>query len=57
MRNCGMSTDRSKDGGFDVVLINMAIMDIETLQPLADALPKLLKANGMCVKGLALARC
>lgn len=46
-----MSTDRSKDGGFDVVLINMAIMDIETLEPLADALPRLLKKNGMCVDG------
>ncbi|CAI4212030.1 unnamed protein product [Parascedosporium putredinis] len=34
-------------GGFDVVLINMAIMDIETLDPLAEALPKLLKRGGM----------
>ncbi|KJZ76427.1 hypothetical protein HIM_04156 [Hirsutella minnesotensis 3608] len=35
--------------GFDVVLINMAIMDIETLDPLADALPRLLKKNGIFV--------
>lgn len=44
-----MLTAVLKEGGFDVVLINMAIMDVETLDPLADALPKLLKRNGTCV--------
>lgn len=43
----------NKAGGFDVVLINMALMDISTLEPLADALPKLLKKDGMCVFYLA----
>lgn len=28
---------------------NMALMDISDLEPLADALPKLLKRGGMCV--------
>ncbi|POR33264.1 Uncharacterized protein TPAR_06542 [Tolypocladium paradoxum] len=37
------------EGGFDVVVINMAIMDVETLDPLADALPKLLKTSGIFV--------
>ncbi|KAI1419332.1 S-adenosyl-L-methionine-dependent methyltransferase [Xylaria sp. FL1777] len=35
--------------GFDVVIINMAIMDISTIEPLAAALPKLLKKNGIFV--------
>ncbi|EEH38944.2 hypothetical protein PAAG_01406 [Paracoccidioides lutzii Pb01] len=33
------------EGTFDVVTMNMAIMDIGTLEPLAAALPKLLKKN------------
>ncbi len=33
--------------GFDVVLMNMAIMDIATLEPLAAALPKLLAKDGV----------
>ncbi|KAI0136890.1 S-adenosyl-L-methionine-dependent methyltransferase [Xylariales sp. AK1849] len=36
-------------GGFDIVLINMAIMDIATIEPLASALPKLLKPDGVFV--------
>ncbi|KAM0258571.1 hypothetical protein ACHAQJ_003742 [Trichoderma viride] len=36
-------------GGFDIVLMNMAIMDVATLDPLADALPKLLKKDGVFV--------
>ncbi|KAJ8119249.1 hypothetical protein ONZ43_g3763 [Nemania bipapillata] len=36
-------------GGFDVVMMNMAIMDISTIEPLAAALPKLLKKNGIFV--------
>ncbi|KAJ4390307.1 hypothetical protein N0V85_007357 [Neurospora sp. IMI 360204] len=34
---------------FDIVLMNMAIMDVSTLEPLAQALPKLLKPNGVFV--------
>lgn len=34
-------------GGFDAVLLNMAIMDIADLNPLAKALPKLLKPDGV----------
>lgn len=34
-------------GGFDVVIMNMAIMDVSTIEPLAAALPKLLKKDGM----------
>ncbi|EHK18169.1 uncharacterized protein TRIVIDRAFT_159901 [Trichoderma virens Gv29-8] len=36
-------------GGFDIVLMNMAIMDVATLDPLADALPKLLKKDGVFI--------
>ncbi|KAL7793077.1 S-adenosyl-L-methionine-dependent methyltransferase [Trichoderma ceciliae] len=36
-------------GGFDIVLMNMAMMDVATLDPLADALPKLLKKDGVFV--------
>jgi len=32
---------------FDVILINMAIMDVATLDPLAQALPRLLKEDGV----------
>ncbi|KAK7948104.1 uncharacterized protein PG986_008990 [Apiospora aurea] len=35
--------------GFDAVLLNMAIMDIADLKPLAKALPKLLKPDGVFV--------
>lgn len=34
-------------GGYDVILINMAIQDVPTLEPLVEALPKLLKKDGM----------
>lgn len=34
-------------GGFDVVLSNMAIQDIPTLEPMCAMLPKLLKKGGM----------
>lgn len=47
-----MLTAVLQEGGFDVLVINMAIMDVETLDPLADALPKLLKKNGMCVSAI-----
>jgi len=33
--------------GFDIVTINMAIMDIPTIEPLVRALPKLLAKDGM----------
>ncbi|EFY87644.1 methyltransferase type 11 [Metarhizium acridum CQMa 102] len=36
-----------KNGGFDIVTCNMALMDISDLEPLADALPKLLKRGGI----------
>jgi 2-polyprenyl-3-methyl-5-hydroxy-6-metoxy-1,4-benzoquinol methylase len=36
----------SEGNSFDIVVINMAIMDIPTLEPLAGALPRLLKKNG-----------
>ncbi|KAH8123567.1 hypothetical protein FP744_10005897 [Trichoderma asperellum] len=39
-------------GGFDIVLMNMAIMDVATLDPLADALPKLLGKDGVFVATL-----
>ncbi|KAG8414614.1 hypothetical protein J3459_014205 [Metarhizium acridum] len=35
------------NGGFDIVTCNMALMDISDLEPLADALPKLLKRGGI----------
>lgn len=34
-------------GGYDVILMNMAIQDVPTLEPLVEALPKLLKKDGM----------
>ena len=34
---------------FDIVLMNMAIMDVSTIEPLAQALPQLLKPNGVYV--------
>ncbi|KAL0468109.1 S-adenosyl-L-methionine-dependent methyltransferase [Neurospora intermedia] len=37
---------------FDIVLMNMAIMDVSTLEPLVQALPKLLKPNGVFVATL-----
>ncbi|KAH6656275.1 S-adenosyl-L-methionine-dependent methyltransferase [Truncatella angustata] len=36
-------------GAFDIVLINMAIMDIANIEPLAEALPRLLKPDGVFV--------
>ncbi|KAH0491140.1 hypothetical protein TgHK011_002582 [Trichoderma gracile] len=39
-------------GGFDIVLMNMAIMDVATLEPLAEALPQLLKKDGVFVATL-----
>ncbi|OAX82693.1 hypothetical protein ACJ72_02958 [Emergomyces africanus] len=37
--------ETADEGTFDIVIMNMAIMDIATLGPLAAALPKLLKKN------------
>ncbi|KOS22949.1 Ubiquinone biosynthesis O-methyltransferase [Escovopsis weberi] len=34
---------------FDIVLMNMAMMDVATLEPLADAIPRLLKKDGVFV--------
>ncbi|RYO85908.1 hypothetical protein DL762_004987 [Monosporascus cannonballus] len=39
-------------GGFDIILINMAIMDIATLEPMAESLPRLLKKDGVFVATL-----
>ncbi|KAH8199458.1 hypothetical protein TruAng_006396 [Truncatella angustata] len=39
-------------GAFDIVLINMAIMDIANIEPLAEALPRLLKPDGVPPPGL-----
>lgn len=36
-----------KHGGYDIILMNMSIHDIATLEPLAAQLPKLLKKDGM----------
>ncbi|KAJ3565026.1 hypothetical protein NPX13_g7645 [Xylaria arbuscula] len=38
--------------GFDVILMNMAMMDVSTIEPLAAALPKLLKKDGIFVATL-----
>lgn len=40
-------------GGFDVVVMNMAIMDVSTIEPLAAALPKLLKRGGIFIATLS----
>ncbi|KAK1773796.1 S-adenosyl-L-methionine-dependent methyltransferase [Copromyces sp. CBS 386.78] len=34
---------------FDIVLMNMAIMDVSTLEPLVETLPRILKPNGVFV--------
>jgi 2-polyprenyl-3-methyl-5-hydroxy-6-metoxy-1,4-benzoquinol methylase len=39
--------ENSEDKGFDVILMNMAIMDVVTLGPLTEALPKLLNKGGV----------
>jgi 2-polyprenyl-3-methyl-5-hydroxy-6-metoxy-1,4-benzoquinol methylase len=36
----------SEGSSFDIVVMNMAIMDIPTLEPLAAAIPRLLKKDG-----------
>ncbi|KAI1108281.1 S-adenosyl-L-methionine-dependent methyltransferase [Nemania sp. NC0429] len=40
-------------GGFDAIVMNMAIMDVATIEPLAAALPKLLKKGGIFVATLS----
>ncbi|KAI1311856.1 S-adenosyl-L-methionine-dependent methyltransferase [Xylaria venustula] len=47
-----LARENSAVDGFDVVIINMAIMDISTVEPLAAALPKLLKKDGIFVATL-----
>ena len=42
MANCEVKKD-----GFDVVTVNMALMDISDIEPLANFLPKLLKKDGV----------
>ncbi|KAK2737355.1 hypothetical protein FQN57_007533 [Myotisia sp. PD_48] len=41
-----IDAELSRGGQFDIITMNMAIMDVSTLDPLAAALPKLLKPNG-----------
>ncbi|KAI0438416.1 S-adenosyl-L-methionine-dependent methyltransferase [Xylaria telfairii] len=41
--------DDATAGGFDVIIMNMAIMDVSTIEPLAAALPRLLKKDGIFV--------
>lgn len=38
---------RENPEGFDIILINMAIMDIATTDPLAEAIPKMLAGDGV----------
>ncbi|KAH7040015.1 methyltransferase type 11 [Microdochium trichocladiopsis] len=40
------------DSGFDIITINMALMDISDLNPMAKVLPKLLKKDGIFVATL-----
>ncbi|KAI8630740.1 S-adenosyl-L-methionine-dependent methyltransferase [Xylariaceae sp. FL1651] len=47
-----LARDDVAAGGFDVVIVNMALMDISTIEPLAGALPKLLKKDGIFVATL-----
>ncbi|KAK1249326.1 hypothetical protein MKX07_002842 [Trichoderma sp. CBMAI-0711] len=42
----------AENDGFDIILMNMALMDVATLDPLADALPKLLSKDGVFVATL-----
>ncbi|KAK6065899.1 methyltransferase type 11 [Seiridium cupressi] len=44
-----LAGDSRAAGGFDVITSNMAIMDIADIEPLAEALPKLLKPDGVFV--------
>lgn len=36
-----------KNGGFDIILMNMSMHDVATLEPLAKHIPKLLNKDGM----------
>ncbi|GAP87923.1 putative methyltransferase type 11 [Rosellinia necatrix] len=44
-----LADEQAMAGGFDVVVMNMAIMDVSTIEPLAAALPKLLRKGGIFV--------
>lgn len=39
--------ENSADKGFDMILMNMATMDVVTLGPLTTALPRLLNKGGV----------
>ncbi|KAK4182451.1 S-adenosyl-L-methionine-dependent methyltransferase [Podospora australis] len=43
---------QEQEGGFDVVVMNMALMDVETIEPLANALAELLRPEGVFVATL-----
>ncbi|KAI1813068.1 hypothetical protein GGS20DRAFT_554887 [Poronia punctata] len=47
-----LAQDEVAASGFDAVVMNMAIMDVSTIAPLAHALPKLLKKGGIFVATL-----
>ncbi|KAJ1338615.1 methyltransferase domain-containing protein [Microdochium nivale] len=49
---CSETTEGSEDAGFDIVTCNMAIQDISDIEPMAKALPKLLKKGGIFVATL-----
>lgn len=41
----GLVSMAERHSGFDAIVCNMALMDVETLEPLAEALPRLLKVG------------
>ncbi|KAL2265231.1 hypothetical protein VTJ83DRAFT_6331 [Remersonia thermophila] len=47
-----LATLATEEGGFDIVLINMALMDVADIDPLARALTRLLKEDGVFVATL-----
>ncbi|RYP54470.1 hypothetical protein DL768_000776 [Monosporascus sp. mg162] len=47
-----LENDPVAAGGFDIILINMAIMDVATLEPIAKSIPRLLKKDGVFVATL-----
>jgi hypothetical protein len=45
LMTCLLVADQQHDG-FDLITMNMAVMDIATMEPLAAALPKIVSKNG-----------
>lgn len=46
-RDTDLGFGEKKRGGFNVILMNMAIMDVATLEPMVKALPLLLAEDGV----------